>query len=117
MFADPQSLTIGADPAILLDRTGSSLNRGEYRSADGELSLAIQHTRNKRVRSVARLDKSSVVSDPLTEGSSLPTKYGVWVVTDYPTGTVTRNEVVDLIESLVTWLTPENILKLVNTET
>jgi len=122
MFHETQSLSVGKDSngaAIVADlsRTGSSLNRGEYRDSTGEVTLSIAHTRGKRTRSMCRVDLSKVVADPLSPSNSMPSKAGCWVVVDYPVTGLTRDDIGNLVAGFAAWLqSGSNIGKLINTE-
>jgi hypothetical protein len=83
-FADPQSLTIGAT-TYSLARVESGGRKAIYSSADGLVTLTISHTPqpNGRIRTLVRVDRKAVVTNPLDSSNDYDT-YSEWHVWDRP---------------------------------
>ena len=88
-FTDPQDLknitasTVGAS-TLVLPRTSSSTDFGQFRSADGAKTFTISHQYGKRYRRVVRLDVKATVPDPLVTGVSTVQSMSVYTVVDIP---------------------------------
>lgn len=83
MFVDPQAMTVGT--ALSLPRTGSGLRQGTFQTADGNLSLSIQHQLNKKNnRRVFRTDWRKVAADPLVAAQNLNYEMSAYFVVQAP---------------------------------
>lgn len=116
-FLDPQSITIGTDPALTLPRQITGTVVGKFTSPDGvvELTLDPRNTAKRR-RNVARLYHSKVINDPLVVGISTREGYMVSITIDRPFGLVTDAEVLADLKALITWgsaATDTNFKKLI----
>lgn len=83
MFTDPTTITIST-VATPLPRVSVGEMKAGYRSADGALSLTISHTANNRERSVIKLTRNKVGTDPLdaSKGKNYTTSW--YLVNDSP---------------------------------
>jgi hypothetical protein len=88
-FSDPQDLknltapTISAS-TLVLPRTSSATDFGQYKSADGMTAFTISHQYGKRYRRSARYDIRATVPDPLVTGISTVQSMSVYLVVDVP---------------------------------
>lgn len=115
MYADPQTLTIDTSP-ISLPRIGSSLTEGSFASSDGAYGLTIGHSNGRRVRHVAKVSSTKIVSDPLIPSTNQVVGLSAHIVVDLPRNGVSHEEAVKLAEALVAWATESNLNKLVGNE-
>lgn len=119
MFADPQSITY-ATVAKSLVRTGSSADASNYKLNDSGVvyNLALSHQfKPRRTRAVARLQRDSFSSDPLTPANNVLASMTATLTMDFPTTGLTAADAQSLANALVAWATSANILKLANGET
>lgn len=114
-FADPQSVTISGT-ATPLPRTGLNLDSGKFTSGDGQVILDIQHSRGKRQRHLMRLQKQTIVSDPLVPAVNTPVSYSAHIVVDVPSQGVTAADAVALAKALREWATDARIAQVVGFE-
>lgn len=114
-LADPQSVTISGT-ATPLPRTGLSLDQGDFTSADGQVSLVVLHSSTKRTRHTVKLQKSSIVSDPLVPSQNQNVSFSAHIVIDMPKNGVSASDAVALANALVAWSTAANITKVVGGE-
>ena len=115
-LADPQSVTISGT-AVPLPRTGLTLNEGRFTSATGEVNLSVMHSSStNRVRHTVRLQKTTIVSDPLVPSQNQNVAYQVHVVFDTPKNGVSTADAAALGKALVAFLTDANIAKVVASE-
>lgn len=100
---DPQTITINAI-AIPLNRTSSSLNRGDFSSVDRNVKETVSHQYGKRVRHLFRLDHSKVAADPFQ--STLNAKYSmsVYLVADVPDVGYTVTEQKQVVDGFIAQL-------------
>lgn len=117
MFADPQSVTIGATPYSLA-RTGVGPSSGTFAYVDGTIKMSTSHNLGKRIHRIARLDHKKVVADPLSPSQNVNTGLGVWLAINAPAqpGLYTQTEVKDVVVALLNNLTAStntNLLKLI----
>lgn len=110
MFTDPQTIT--TDGAFNnLPRVSSQGRASTYESADGGLTLSIAHTNGKRTRSVVRLDRKKVASDPLNPSTNRPYSFSTYLVVDCPVNVgFTDDELQSNIEALVAKISEEGFL-------
>lgn len=85
MFSDPYPITIDGT-AYSLVRTGSGLDSSRYATAARDLRMSITHNYGKRVRRVIRLDRDTLVSNPLVSGQNISQSMGVYLVVNTPVG-------------------------------
>jgi len=120
MFADPQSVTIGATP-YTLPRTGSGTNSGTFAESGGTVLFKTSHSLGRRIRRVARLDHKKLIADPLSPSVNVNTGFATYLVVDAPTqaGMFTITEQKDVVVALINNLTAStnaNLLKLLGGE-
>lgn len=85
MFSDPQTVTINAVP-VSLPRTGSTENGGKFSSADRAVGLSVSHTYGRRQRHQLRVQKDSLVANPLVSGQNVNQSMSAYIVIDLPAG-------------------------------
>jgi hypothetical protein len=118
MFSDPQSVTY-ATVAKSLAKIGSDSNQSEYKLNDSGTvyDLILSHQFKARNRAVARLRRDAFASDPLVPTQNLLASATATLTVDFPTTGLTAADAQNLASCLVAWLTPANLLRLVNGET
>lgn len=102
MFTDPLSMPFGPE-TVTLNRTAvsgsssvyeghatlDSTEQGTYNlPAENDLVLSVTHTRNKRKRSVIRLDHSGLFTGAVS-GTLVPGSSSIYLVIDRPIGQYT----------------------------
>jgi len=107
MFADPQTITI-ATIAQGMPRVKTEGSSATYQKSDETHKLVISHQKitvagKRRIRSVARLDKRAIVTNPLDQTNDYDT-LGFYVVIDRPEYGFSQNDVIDVITGFKTWL-------------
>lgn len=112
MLADPQEVTINA-VAVPLPRIQMKDLSSVYESADGLVKFAVGHTITKdaRQRTLVRLDKLKVVTDPLDSSNDFD-QTSVHIVIDRPNFGFTVADVQHVVAALKAWLTDANVEKL-----
>lgn len=118
MFADPQSVTISGTATSLPRISAGELN-GMFKSGDGATVMSIQHSSNRRERSVVRLDSNIVGADPLDTTKQRNYKLGAYLVLDAPLNGVgfSTTQKAALVTALADWLKATgNTAKFVGTE-
>lgn len=110
-LSDPQSVTI-AGTAVSLPRIGLTLEEGKFGDSAAQVNLGVKHFRTKRIRDVVRLDKASIVADPLFPANNQNVSYSVQLIADRPRNGVTTAMVAELADALVKWATPANVAKM-----
>lgn len=117
MFSDPQSITINGVATSLPRVTMGELN-GQFRAADGSLTLTIKHNQGRKDRSVARTDSKKLGANPLDPSKNLPYTASVYTVVEAPAGGqgYTSVELENLVKGHVAYLTAANVTKLVGKE-
>jgi hypothetical protein len=115
-FTDPQTFafpTYGSKSVALVSREGQLDQKGgvtaTYMSADGLVKGTISHSQsgigNKaRIRSVIRIDRFKVATDPLT-AANINVAASVYTVIDRPLVGFSAAEIVDQTNALAAWLT------------
>lgn len=111
MFADPQIVNNGT--AVTLPRTGSGVDAGVFRSADGTVRLFINHEQKKRSRSRIRAEFSQISADPLVAGQSNEVSMSVTLVVDSPKQGFTPDQEQKNAAALLTLLTAGTNAKLI----
>jgi hypothetical protein len=129
-LSDPQSAvfpTYGTKSLALVSRTGSLTQKGGisavYMSADGLVQMTVSHQQtgvgNKaRIRSVVRIDRTKVATDPLT-AENINVTASEYTVTDRPLVGFSAAEIIDSSNALTTWRTTgtnANVTKLYGLE-
>lgn len=118
MFADPQSVTY-ATVAKSLAAIGRGPDNSVYQLNDTGVTynLQLSHQFAKRNRAVARLARTSSVSDPLVPANNVIASMTATLTVDFPTFGLTATDAQNIAKALRDWATDANILKLVNGET
>lgn len=106
-FSDPQSVTLGS--AISLPRTVTGTMNADYKSADGNTTLSIAHTRytrrgETRIRSLVKVTRRKISTDVLTDVKSY-IEAPINVTIDRPEVGFTEAELLELVTGVSTWLT------------
>jgi hypothetical protein len=98
-----QTVTINS-VAVALPRTGSSMNSGQFTSADGLVSELVSHDVGKRTRHLVRINHSKIAADPFQ--SSINAKYSMsaYVVFDVPAVGYTVAEQKQVIDGFIAQL-------------
>lgn len=120
-FADPQSVTLGS--AISLPRVTTGANDASYKSADGNTTLNIAHTRyvrrgESRIRSLVKVERRKISTDVLTDVKSYISA-PINITIDRPEVGFTEAELLELVTGSSTWLTAStnaNAKKVLGTE-
>lgn len=114
-FTDPQTITIDT-VAQTLNRVKSDGYQSIYSKDDESVKLTISHQESKgRTRRMARVDKRVVAADPLTSENEYKS-LGVYVVLDEPEYGFSDNDIDDVVQALVAWLTSANVLKICSSQ-
>lgn len=124
MFSDPLSITVGANPASSLARTGMTENSGVFQNTTDGFTLRVSHRYTKsRAQRLFRVDKQVLESDPLTAALNQAQSTSFWVACDVPligtTSTLTPTYDKDLAAAVFTMLTAStnaNLIKFMNGE-
>jgi hypothetical protein len=118
MFSDPQSVTY-ATVAKSLAKIGSGPDQSEYKLNDSGVvyDLILSHQFKARNRTVARLRRDAFASDPLVPAQNILASATASFTLDFPSAGLTAADAQLLGNALVAWLSPANLLKLVNGET
>jgi len=105
MFSDPQSLTINA-VATPVPKTSVNGSSSVYTDATGNITMTISHNRDKRQRSVIRIEQKKVAADPLLADRNVPTNQTVYLVVNRPTnGLFSPTETKYIVDALTAFLT------------
>jgi hypothetical protein len=104
MFIDPSVITINAI-AQSLARTSMGVNSGILSKDDGTHRLSISHSLGKVNQRSIRLDRRSVVADPLTTGNFFETNEAVWLVSRTPQSGVSLGSQKQLVDGFLAFLT------------
>lgn len=118
MFSDPLSVTY-ATVAKSLPSIGRGPTGSQYRLDDAGVvyDLQLSRTYAKRNRFVARLTRTSNVTDPLIPANSIVASMSATVTLDLPAAGLSAVDAQNLGNALVGFLTSSNILKLAGGET
>jgi hypothetical protein len=91
MFTDPMSVTVNA-VAQTLNRVGTGANSSSYRTDNGLYRATISHSYGKSsAQRLIRLNRTTLVGDPLTTGNFLNADESIWLVSKTPTGGLVNN--------------------------
>ncbi len=105
MFSDPQSVTINA-VATSLPRTSVNGSSSVYTDATGNVTMTVTHARDKRRRSVIRLNQKKVATDPLLTDRNAVADQAVYLVLNAPiNGLFSNVEQKYLLDALTLYLT------------
>lgn len=85
MFTEPQTITIDT-VAQTLNRLGSGENTGRFGTSDRSHSLLVSHQNGRRLRHQIRLQKDTLVPNPLISGQNVNQSMSVFLVVDVPVG-------------------------------
>jgi hypothetical protein len=112
MFSDPQSVTVNAvaKSLVKIDATGRT---GKYRSADGQFTLTISHDEKNRNRRTVRLTQEIIAADPFLTDVNRTAIQHVYVVQDSPKTGFTAQQIDDLSQALVDYLSDATIDKII----
>lgn len=115
-LADPQVVTVNA-VAQSMPRTEIKGTSATYQKADETFRLNISHqvTKDRRIRSMARIDQRAIVADPLTAENDYQT-LSFYVVLDRPNYGFTQTQCEQLITGFKTWLDNTMVGKLYGQE-
>lgn len=118
MFADPQTLTIGAT-SNSVSRTGMSLGQGTFQTPDGSGKLTITQKVGRRNRTEIRAKLSKTAADPLVTGNNQVYEATAYVVLDRPASGFSVAELTALVTGLfgnLTASTNANLIKAIGLE-
>ncbi len=118
MFTDPQSITIGGT-AIPIPRVSVGDMKSRYRSSNGETSLEIAHSANRRERSVVKVHSTKVGSNPLDTSKNQTFMAEAYLVIDTPLNGVgySATDTENLVKGLIAWLNVTgNLAKIIGKE-
>jgi len=103
-FADPQSITVDSVPHSM-PRISDEATKSIYLSADGAWQLTISHQLSgNRIRHMARIDQTTVASDPLTSANVEATA-GIYLVIDEPKAPYFEDaSLIDVVTGFTSWL-------------
>lgn len=116
MLADPQTITV-ATIAKTLARISSTGLQSVYQNADETYKLTISHQamNNGRIKSMARVDRREIVTDPLTQKDDYET-LSEWYVIERPQYGFSITNITDVATGFKTWLDNTVITKLIGKE-
>lgn len=104
MLSEPQTITVNAVPQTL-KRVSMGINSGVLKSNDGNWSLSIAHSYNKRVRHTVSLQQRKIVADPLAPTLNQEVTQSVRVTIDAPgNAAFTVADQKFLMDGLAAWL-------------
>jgi len=104
MFADPQSITVGAN-TYSLARTGSGINTGQFDDATHVVEETISHTYGKRTRRLLRFDFDKIAADTFNPTLNTQSSMGCYIVLDIPTTGFSTTEQSDFVKGLLAYMT------------
>lgn len=111
-LADPQSVTIGGT-ATSVARTGLTLDEGSFSDSTRQVNLSVRHSGGRRQRHTVKLQKSSIVSDPLVPSTNTPVSWSAHIVIDTPNQGVSAADALAIAKALVAWATDANLTKVI----
>lgn len=116
MFADPITITVNGVAKVLARITSVGL-KAEYANADETYKLTISHQvmNNGRVKSMARVDRREIVTNPLDSSTDYDT-LSEWYVIERPSYGFTTANVTDVATGFKAWLDNAVITKLLGKE-
>lgn len=104
-FADPQSITIGTDPALSLPRVASGVNQGSFQSNDGLVKASASHQYGRRIRRQFRVDKTKIAPSASNPAINATYSCSVYMVVDTPLSGFTNTELQQLVTAFQAMLT------------
>lgn len=116
MFADPQTITV-ATVAKTLARISSNGLTSVYENSDNTYKLTISHQimNNGRIKSMARVDRREIVTNPLDSSTDYDT-LSEWYVIERPSYGFTSTQITDVATGFKAWLDNTAISKLLGKE-
>lgn len=99
-----QTVTINS-VAVALPRTGSSMNSGQFSSADGLVQETVSHSVGKRTRHLVRIDHNKVAADPFQTAINAKYSMSAYVVIDVPPVGYTVAEQKQVVDGFISQLT------------
>lgn len=116
MFADPQTITV-ATVGKTLARISSNGLSSVYENSDGTYRLTISHQtmNNGRIKSMARVDRREIVTNPVDSSTDYDT-LSEWYVIERPGYGFTSTQITDVATGFKTWLDNTTIAKLLGKE-
>lgn len=112
MFSDPQTVTINS-VAQAMPRVSQKDRSAVYMKSDQSYTLSISHSAAAQghIRSLVRLDKRAVVTNPLDSTNDYDTM-SFYSVLDHPVYGFTMAEAEQLVAGFQAWLNAGNVDKL-----
>jgi hypothetical protein len=116
LFSDPQTVTVDS-VAQTLPAISREKSKSVYKEDVGEYSLEISHQETgKRIRSVVRLNRVKVTSDPFIPAQNVQVSHSAYLVIDRPVAGFSASELDLDVAGLVAWLSSTNVLKVLGGE-
>lgn len=103
MFTDPISITVSGS-AKSLARTGTGPDTGAFATADRAYRLSVSHSYGRRIRSLLKMQRDSLVANPLVSGQNVNQSMSVYLVIDRPAGYDTAAAKAE-VDGYLAWLT------------
>lgn len=103
-LADPQTVTVNA-VAQSLKRVSSGVNSGSFRTNDGNFTMDVAHSYNKRNRHTVVIRQRKIAADPLAPTLNVEVSQSIRVTVDTPNNlafTVAENKL--LWDGFAAWL-------------
>jgi len=115
-LADPQKVTVDG-VEVILNRIKSDGYRSEYAAPDEIHKMIVSHQESakKRTRRMIRLDVRTVAANPLNSVNEFKS-LGVYLVIDEPEYGFDDAAIHTIVQGLTSWLTPENVLKVLSNQ-
>lgn len=116
-LSDPQTVTVNSVAKVMPRVTSNGLS-AHYQLADESFALDISHqkTKDRRIRSLAKITQRAIVTNPLDSTQSDYDTLAFHVVIDRPEYGFTSTDVTNLITGLKTWLDSTMVGKLFGQE-
>lgn len=116
MLSDPQVVTVNA-VAQSMPKVSTAGTSSKYQKPDETFTLNVSHstTKDRRIRSMARIDQRAIVADPLTAENDYQT-LSFYVVLDRPNYGFTQTQCEQLVTGFKTWLDNTMVGKLFGQE-
>lgn len=111
-FEDPVSITVNA-VAQSMPRTGSGINLGTFRQADGTNDVKIAHQYGKRTRREFRFNDRKIAADPFDSTLNKEVSMSAYLVVDLPPQGYTITEAQNVVDGLLAYLTASSSAKLI----
>jgi len=120
MFADPQTVTYNAvakSLACISRSSESSVYRFNDSATNSIYTLTLSHSFKTRNRAVARIQRESITTDPLSSSTNIDVSMTATMTIDFPNAGLTPVDAQMLGNCLTGFLSSANVLKLANGET